>query len=62
VVEVHELEERPVWSGEAIGKTVAIGVVTEQWQGAGQRNCARDKPRAVEYTTGPLLILNEVTS
>ena len=57
VVEVHELEERPVWSGQAIGKTVATGIVTEQWRGAGQPNCARDKPHAVEYTTGPLRIL-----
>jgi hypothetical protein len=57
VVDVHELEERPMWSGEAIGKAVAPGVVTEQWQGAGQRNCERNKLRAVEYTTGPLRIL-----
>jgi hypothetical protein len=59
VVEVHELEERPAWSGQAIGKTVAPGVVTDQWQGTVRRKLKEkhDKPRAVKHTAGPIRIL-----
>ena len=34
VTEVHEFQECPVWSWQPIGKTVATGEASSQWQGA----------------------------
>lgn len=56
--EVHEFQERPVWSGQTIGKTVATGEATDQWRGAISRpHREACKPSSDEPVAAPVRIL-----
>ena len=58
VTEVHGFEERPEWSGQIPGKTVATGVATDQWQGAVSRaHRAACRLRTDEPAPAPVRIL-----